>query len=596
MINLQQYVENNNDFTMKINSFTLSFPGELEKEFRKDYFSSSLGFLRISFILGILYYSSFAFLDAYVLPEIKTQLFNIRFLLVCPVLLLVFILSYLKSFRKYWQLSAFMAVLIAGTGIIWMMIISPEHGRNTYYVGIILILIYSYMLIKLRFIWSTCAGWFIIILYALSLQFHPAYNISILTTNFFFLISANILGMFGGYALEYYTRRDFYFRNLLNIERHKVEAANFELEEEVQKKTFELQFDLHKRKEIEKSLRESESKFRLLAENSVDVTWQMDLKLNFNYISPSVKILTGFSQDEWIGSKLSKHSTRKEFFNMARKALVAIKNYKTFNYISFEAVILRKDGSEVPVEITEKLIFNERGLPSGLQGSTRDITERKHAEEKIKENLIEKETLLQELYHRTKNNMQIIASMLKMQARTIDDHHLQQSYQDIIDKIHSMSMVHQKLYQAKNLSQINLKEYIEDFILYLMQSYRITEDTVTLKMKLSDVFVTIDSAIPLGLVLTELISNVFKHAFPDQRKGKIIINLQRNADNEIQILFSDNGIGLPQETDLRKVDSMGMKNVFSLVEYQLRGKVNYIVDNGLQWQLRIQDDIYKKRI
>jgi PAS domain S-box-containing protein len=136
---------------------------------------------------------------------------------------------------------------------------------------------------------------------------------------------------------------------------------------------------------IENALRESERKYRLIAENSIDVIWQMDLRLRFTYISPAVQRMFGFSVEEWIGTRLSEHADRREFFKMARVALSSVKQYRTFKHITFEAVMKRRDGSDIPVEITGKLLLNDLGLPVGFQGTTRDISERKAAEQALKE-------------------------------------------------------------------------------------------------------------------------------------------------------------------------------------------------------------------
>jgi len=151
--------------------------------------------------------------------------------------------------------------------------------------------------------------------------------------------------------------------------------------------------------QAQKALIENERKFRLLAENSVDVIWQMDLGLRFTYVSPSVYELTGFTPEEWVGSRLSQHASTREFFNMARKALGAIKSYKTFKNITFEACMLHKDGTELPVEISGKLMLSNKGFPIGLQGSTKDITQRKQANEKIKLNQERLESLMRISQH-----------------------------------------------------------------------------------------------------------------------------------------------------------------------------------------------------
>ncbi|MFW6140358.1 MAG: sensor histidine kinase, partial [Acidobacteriota bacterium] len=142
-----------------------------------------------------------------------------------------------------------------------------------------------------------------------------------------------------------------------------------------------------------------------------------------------------------------------------------------------------------------------------------------------------------------------------------------------------MSLVHQKLYEAQDLSQINLKEYIEDFLQNLVRSCKKTKEDVSLKLDLQDIHVSIDTAIPLGLALTELISNEFKHAFPQRKKGEIFIGMKQSKEGVITVELTDNGVGVAPGVDLRKTKHMGLQNVYNLIEYQLKGKVSYIVKN-----------------
>jgi len=180
-----------------------------------------------------------------------------------------------------------------------------------------------------------------------------------------------------------------------------------------------------------------------------------------------------------------------------------------------------------------------------------EISVRKQAEEQIKKDLKEKTALLQELYHRTKNNMQVVRSMLKIQLRNIDNRilsgdsgsdYMHDSFNAIINKIKAMSLVHEKLYQAEDLSHINLREYIGDLVRYLLRSYSIRTEKIILNMELEEVFVLIDSAIPLGLVLNEIISNVFKHAFPHTKKDELFIKLYKEDNETIHIQLNDNGV------------------------------------------------------
>jgi len=225
-----------------------------------------------------------------------------------------------------------------------------------------------------------------------------------------------------------------------------------------------------------------------------------------------------------------------------------------------------------------------------------EIKEREKAEEQIKKDLLEKNTLLQELYHRTKNNMQVISSMLKMEARRSNNKDLQTSFKEITGKINTMALVHQKLYQAKDLSRINLKEYIVDLIQLITRSYSTQARNVSFQYDLEDIFVLIDTVMPLGLVLNELISNVFKHAFPDNAKGILKIVLKLGSENAILLSLKDNGIGIPDDLELRESKSMGLQTMFSLIEHQLLGSVEYEVENGLIWKIKLKDTINRERV
>jgi signal transduction histidine kinase/ActR/RegA family two-component response regulator len=302
-------VENSisNNPKMKLHLITLSFYGLLETKYREDYFISSLKLFRISFISGLLFFAAFAVLDFKVLPEVARQLSFIRFLFVYPFILAVIILSYTKGFKKYWQLAASATSIVAGIAIILMILISPEIEKYNYYTGIILILMFCHMLIKIRFIYASIAGWTIVICYILSTLFYPEIDRNIFHVNIFFLISANIIGMFGSYSLEYYTRRDFYYRHLLKEESKKVELVNIELENRVREKTKELQRDISSRKQTEIALlvakekaEESEKlKSAFLANMSHEIRTPMNGILGFSNLLNNPD-LTGEKHDKYI--------------------------------------------------------------------------------------------------------------------------------------------------------------------------------------------------------------------------------------------------------------------------------------------------------
>ncbi|RMF04877.1 MAG: hypothetical protein D6768_02205, partial [Chloroflexi bacterium] len=200
----------------------------------------------------------------------------------------------------------------------------------------------------------------------------------------------------------------------------------------------------------------------------------------------------------------------------------------------------------------------------------RELARRMQAEEKIKASLQEKEVLLKEIHHRVKNNLQIVSSLLNLQANYVQDPQILAAFQDSQSRIRSMAMVHEKLYRSDNLANINFADYIRDLAAYLRRTF--STGFVEVAIEAEDVFWTIDMAVPGGLILNELLSNAFKHAFPDGQSGKIDISLRRTAAGKTVLEVADNGPGLPPEIDFKNTDSLGLQLVNALTN-QLGGTI-----------------------
>ena len=223
-----------------MNWLTLSFPKNLEKAFQDSYFQNSLRQVRIALLLGLFFYSVFGILDAWLVPEAKHKLWLIRYAIFAPYVIAVYLLSFSPHFKKYMQISIAFGVLIAGLGITAMILIAPYPASYSYYAGLLLVFIYGYTFVKLRFVWASFAGWLIVLAYEIAAIWLSPTPIPILVNNNFFFLSANVLSMFACYSIEYYLRRDFMQARLLESEKKKVTKVNQELENRVQKRTSQL--------------------------------------------------------------------------------------------------------------------------------------------------------------------------------------------------------------------------------------------------------------------------------------------------------------------------------------------------------------------
>ena len=216
--------------------------------------------------------------------------------------------------------------------------------------------------------------------------------------------------------------------------------------------------------------------------------------------------------------------------------------------------------------------------------------------EELRSSLNERDTLLKELYHRTKNNMQVISSLLGLQASYINEKKVLDVFRDIQSRIKAMSLVHQKLYESTTLSRVNFKEYTRELFDLLIKSYGNRPDKIDLNLEIPDLHFSIDIAIPCGLILSELLSNSFKYAFPDKIKGIIKIKVHKDKSDMIEITYSDNGIGFSNGFDFGKPESLGMKIIYAISEHQLQGKVEFDTSHGITCKIHFSDGLYQERI
>jgi two-component sensor histidine kinase len=213
-----------------------------------------------------------------------------------------------------------------------------------------------------------------------------------------------------------------------------------------------------------------------------------------------------------------------------------------------------------------------------------EIAGRKKAEELVKASLKEKEVLLQEIHHRVKNNMTVITSLLQIQANTIEDEQYKDIFINSINRIKSMALIHEKLYRSADFAKVNFEDYLKEMLNNMLMSYGLNSQRVALVTEVENINLRIDTAIPCGLIINELVSNSLKYAFPDDRKGEIRVAIRLNDKGRAEVKVSDNGVGIPEELDFRNTNSMGL-NLINALTGQLQGEIELNRKNGTEFMI-----------
>lgn len=318
-----------------------------------------------------------------------------------------------------------------------------------------------------------------------------------------------------------------------------------------------------------------------------------DLQGKIEYVNPKVVEITGFSANELIGKNWEIFGPKELNSHLHDELWEKISAGNEWRGVFHNR---KKNGEFFWESALISPIKDEDGSFSHFLSVKEDITEAKKSEELLKSSLKEKETLLRELYHRTKNNMQVISAFLSLKSATLKDEKAITILGEMGNRIKSMALVHQKLYQSQDLSYVKLDEYLRELTALIISNYQIAPDKIKINFDLRKVDVLIDYAIPCGLIVNELISNSFKHAFPGSQKGAVSISLKRRIDNSIELQVSDNGVGIPGHTKLDELNTLGYQLINSISVDQLLGEVNFGTDNGVRFELVFKDDSYSPRV
>ena len=320
--------------------------------------------------------------------------------------------------------------------------------------------------------------------------------------------------------------------------------------------------DVTERAKAEEALRDSEELLRITLENILDPVFITDDQGRFTFICGNVFHVLGYTVEEIRAMGNISALLGEVFFpteELERRGEIR----------NIDCVIVKKDGRINDYLVTAKRVSIKEGT---ILYVCRDITERKRAEEKISTSLAEKVVLLKEVHHRVKNNMQIISTLLDLQSDNISDKMAHEAFRESQYRIKAMALIHERLYESKDLASIDFQGYIEDLSTHLFNSYLGAPERITLRINAEGVSMNIDRAIPCGLIINELVTNSLKHAFPENRNGEISIAFQIGEEGRITLRVADNGIGLPPGLDIANTGTLGLQLVVMLAR-QLRGEV-----------------------
>lgn len=360
----------------------------------------------------------------------------------------------------------------------------------------------------------------------------------------------------------------------------QIERLNEGLEAHVASRTAELVA-------ANRELRQSEERFRQLAENIREVFWITEPPDNkLIYISPAYEEVWGRTCNSLPEiSQIWRDIIHTE--DQARVFATA-ENVQAGGNCDLEYRIVRPNGEIRWVRDRAFPVTNDSGEVYRIAGIIDDVTESKQAIEQIKSSLQEKEVLLKEIHHRVKNNMQVITSLLSLQSKTIGDAKALEVFEDSQNRVKSMALIHETLYQSKDLSRIDFAEYLQKLVAHVSRSYRIRPNAVKINLHVNDVSLPIDTAVPCGLIINELASNALKYAFPADTKGEVNITFAR-AEDQYTLCVSDTGVGLPPDFDPEQGKSLGMKLVRMLTT-QLSGEMACRNGVGTTFQITFPEE------
>ena len=337
--------------------------------------------------------------------------------------------------------------------------------------------------------------------------------------------------------------------------------------------------DITDRKKYEAALRESELRFRLALRSTLVSVAAQDCDLRYiwayNQRTARPEEIVGRFDDEIFTAGDAARITA-----IKRRVLAE-------NVVVREQMWFDRPAGRIFLDICWEPIHDESGRVAGVASATVDLTQIKLAEMALKSSLAEKEVLLKEIHHRVKNNMQVISSLLALQASESKDATTRDALQEVTNRVRSMAMVHEKLYQSADLSRVEFADYTQSLLEHLWQAQATTASGIRLELDLQPILLPINVAIPCGLILNELVANALKHAFNGRDNGRVTVSLRTGEKGGVCLSVRDNGIGLPPGFEWREAKSLGLRLVQMLAR-QLHASVDVTGEKETQFAVNFE--------
>lgn len=540
----------------------------LDKEFLNYYLNSSLPSMRAGLLFTLVLFIIFAILNQFFFPNSKEHVYYIRFGIILPFLLLSVLVMYLPSFRNHLH-KIYLIINLCICLVVFLVGIysSPnQKGYEYYFAWVMLVIIGLNTFYRLEFKILLLVSGIQILAYITATLMNHTYQASpgMYVNNLFFVLSMASLGFFMTYTIE------------------KLNWKNFIHQKTVSENYKKLLAEMKERKEVEAALMRSEELYQSTLNSIPDWIYVIDEDFRFVMLNNSLRsehLRQGFPHDS-IGKKITR-----VYPYISPETLEELKFvFRTGKILNGEQE-LDLGNKTIYAETRKVPIFKDQKVVQ-VMTIVRDKSKEKEVEELKLKNAQQKEIMLREIHHRVKNNLAIVISLLNLQIENNSNPDLLRIMKDIELRIRSMALIHEHLYRTENLDRIPLSDYLQSLATIIMSTF--SGSHIKLIKNLESADVSIETALPVGLITNELLTNAFKYAFPDHAEGEIRITLNHENDHLYCLKISDNGVGLPADYSFKEQKSFGMFIIRLLVE-QLEGNIEVENNKGASFIIHFRD-------